>query len=219
MTDAPADTPDIEEKTASDIAPPAATPEEKRDALRMKIEASERRIAERTFADQAKEAADGALEYTRQNPLTVAGGALALGLMIGLMTKPGRRVATNAATGAAAAIGAAATRTRRAAEDLGDDAAHLVDQTSTEASRVGNMVSDAIIAFGMKVIDDVSRGAQSGQDALEDIGDSAGARARKLRREAGYVAGSAADKGRNVSRRTKRRAARAARDLSGKVRG
>ncbi|MEE4200674.1 hypothetical protein [Erythrobacter sp.] len=204
------------EATASDLTPPAATPQEKRDALRQKIEASERRIADRSLADQAKESASDAVEYTRQHPLTVVGGALALGLLIGLATPRGRRFVGTAATGAAAAIGSAATRTRRAAEDFGDDAVDTAREAGTEASRIGNLVSDAIMAFGMKLVHDASSAGRAGSDALEDLGDSAGARARRLKREASYLASSTADSGRNVSRRTRRKATRAMRDLKGK---
>ena len=78
--------------------------------LRAKIEASERRNAERTLADQAREAAEAATEYTRAHPLTVIGGAVAIGLLVGLATRPGRRVATRAAGAVgAAASGAAAS--------------------------------------------------------------------------------------------------------------
>ena len=42
-----------------------------RDALRARIEAAERRNADRTIADQAREAATAAVDYTRANPLTV----------------------------------------------------------------------------------------------------------------------------------------------------
>ena len=72
------------------------TDEERREALRQKIAASEERNAQRTFADQAKEAADTALDYVRENPLKSV-AAVALGaLAIGAMTRRGRNVATNA---------------------------------------------------------------------------------------------------------------------------
>ena len=41
---------------------------------------------------QRSEAAGAAVDYTRAHPLTVIGGALALGLAIGLLTRPGRAV-------------------------------------------------------------------------------------------------------------------------------
>lgn len=184
------------------------TEDDKRDALRVKIEASERRIAERTFADQAREAADAALDYTKANPLKVVGGAIAVGLVIGLMTNPGRRVARNAATSAANMVGGAASG---AAKTVGTAA-------QNRTSKFASLVADAVVAYGIKLIDEAMDGARAGQDKLEDIGDSASAKARELRRDVGYVAGSAADKTRAATRRTRRRAERAVRDLTERVR-
>jgi len=178
-----------------------------RDELRAKIEASERRIAERTLADQAQEAAGAATEYVKQNPLTVLGGAIALGLVVGAMTQPGRRAARNAATGAANAVSGAASG---AAQTVGTAA-------KKRGSAFGTLLADALVAYGIKLIDEALDGARSGQDSLEDIGDSATAKARELRRDAGYMAGSAADKGRTVTRKTRRRAERAVRDLTDRI--
>lgn len=193
----------------TDAATSVPDPDARRDELRAKIEASERRIAERTLADQAKDAAESAIEYTRKNPLTVVGGAVALGLAIGLMTRPGRRVATRAATGAASAVSGAAAGTANAARNV----------STKSVSRFGSLIADAVVAYGMKLIDDALDAGRAGQDALEDFGDSATSKARELRRDAGYLAGSAADKGRSATRRTRRRASRAVRDLTSKVRG
>lgn len=179
----------------------------KRDALRVKIEASERRIAERTLADQAREAAEAATNYAKENPLQVVGGAIAVGILIGLMTTPGRRVATDAATNAAGAVSGAASK---AARGVGDAA-------KKRSSKFASLVADALVAYGIKLIDEALSGARAGQDKLEDISDTASAKARELRRDASYVAGSAADKGRTVARRTRRRAERAVRDLTDKV--
>lgn len=204
---------------SDDPTPSVDAGDTRRDELRMKIEAGERRIAERDAADQIKEAAQAAANYTRENPLTVIGGAVVAGVLIGLMTSPGRRVASRAATGAATAIGTAATRSRRAAEDLGDEAAHVARETKAEASRISNFMQDAIVAFGIKLIDDFTSAAQSGQDAIEDIGESAGAKARRLRREARHFAANVADSSLTTGRRTRRRAERAVRDLTGRNRG
>ncbi|MHA7818253.1 MAG: hypothetical protein ACX930_01255 [Erythrobacter sp.] len=194
---------------------PSETADDKRDALRQKIEASERRIAERTLADQAREAADAALDYTKENPLKVVGGAVAVGVLIGLMTAPGRRAAGRAATGAAVAASGAASAVGNAATGT---ARSVSNAASKGTSRVGTLLTDTLIAYGMKLIDDVLGGARAGQDKLEDLGDSATTKARELRRDASYIAGSAADKGRAASRRTRRRAERAVRDLTDRVR-
>lgn len=179
----------------------------KRDELRTKIEASERRVAERTLADQAQEAAGAATEFVKQNPLAVLGGAIAAGLLIGAMTKPGRRAAKSAATGAASAVGGAASGAAKGVSNA----------AKKRGSVFGSLVADAIIAYGIKLIDDAMDGARTGKNTVEDIGDSATAKARELRREAGYFAGSAADKTLAVTRKTRRRAERAVRDLTDRV--
>ena len=179
----------------------------RRDELRAKIEASERRIAERTLADQAKEAADAATNFVKERPLTVLGGAIAVGLLVGLATKPGRRAARSAATGTVNAVNSAARSTAKAARNA----------STQQVTRFGNLISDAIIAYGVKLIDDLLDTARTGQDKLEDIGDSATAKARELRRDTEYYAGSAVDKGRHVTRRTRRRAERAMRGIKDRV--
>ena len=183
------------------------TPANPRDELRAKIEASERRIAERTFADQAKEAAEAATDYARKNPLTVLGGAVVVGILIGAMTSPGRRVARKAATGTASAVSGAASG---AARTVGNAA-------KKRGSAFGSLVADAVVAYGIKLIDEALDGARKGQDVIEDVSDNATAKARELRREATYVAGSAVDKGRTVTRKTRRRAERAVRDLTSRI--
>ncbi|WFL76982.1 hypothetical protein P7228_13430 [Altererythrobacter arenosus] len=68
------------------------TSDAKREQLREKIEAGERRNEERSLADAAREAADSATNFVKQHPLATLGGAVVVGLAIGAMTKPGRRL-------------------------------------------------------------------------------------------------------------------------------
>ncbi|BDI61060.1 hypothetical protein [Qipengyuania nanhaisediminis] len=180
--------------------------DDRRDELRAKIEASERRIAERSFADQAREAAETAIDYTRRHPLQVVAGAVVAGLLIGLMTAPGRRVANRAVHSTAHAVSDASAATARAAKNV-----------SHESMRAGSAASDAIAAFGMKLIDTMLDAGRAGQDGIEDLADNAAAKARKLRRDAGYAAGNAGDKSREIAHRTRRRTSRAVRDLTNKV--
>lgn len=185
----------------------APTPAEKRDELRAKIEASERRIAERTVTDQAKEAAGAATTYVKENPLTVLGGAIALGLVVGLMTKPGRRAASSAAAGAAGAVSGAASG---AARSVGSAA-------KARGSAFGTLLADALVAYGIKLIDDALDSARTGREKLEDLSDDAAAKTREVRRDADYLAGTAADKTRTMAKRTRRKAERAVRDLKDRV--
>ena len=196
------------------------TPDDlKRDALRQKIEASERRIAERTLGEQAKEAVDAAVEYTKANPLTVIAGAVAVGLAIGLMTKPGQRAASKAAASAATAATGAASKVSDAASNAAGAAADTVKSAAKDrTSALWALIADALVGYAIKFIDDALGGPNAGKDKLEDLSDSAASKARTLRREASYMAGSVADKGRTATKRTKRRAERAVRDLTDRVR-
>ncbi|MBV7259921.1 hypothetical protein [Erythrobacter crassostreae] len=180
---------------------------DKRDELRAKIEASERRIAERTVTDQAKEVASAATTYVKENPLTVLGGAIAIGLVIGAMTNPGRRAARGAATGVANAVSGAASGAAKSVSGA----------AKKRGTAYGSLLADALVAYGIKLIDSALDTARNGQDKIEDISDSATARAREVRREADYFAGTAADKGRAVTQRTRRRAERAVRDIKDRV--
>lgn len=135
----------------------AANPVAKRDELRAKIEASERRIAERSVGDQAKEAAGAATTFVKENPLTVLGGAIAVGLIIGAMTKPGRAAAAKAAKGTASAVGGAASG---AARTVGTAA-------KSQGSKFGTLLADALVAYGIKLIDDAMDAAKSAKNRAD----------------------------------------------------
>ncbi|MEM7700870.1 MAG: hypothetical protein AAF251_02930 [Pseudomonadota bacterium] len=180
-----------------------------RDELRAKIEARERRIAERTLADEARDAAGAATEYVKQHPMQVVGGAIAIGLVIGLMTRPGRRAVGNAATGTASAVSGAASG---AAKSVGTAA-------KSQGSRLGTLIADALVAYGIKLIDDALDVGRAGKEKAEDVGDAAVAGARSAKRDAEYAAGASANKTRAVGQRTRRRATRAVRNLADRVSG
>lgn len=191
-----------------------------RDALRAKIEANERRIAERTFADEAREGAQAAGEYAKQNPLVVVGGAVALGLLIGLMTRAGRKAAVNAATGAAsAATGAASVATDAASSAVGGTAKTVGKAAKKQSAAVGTAVADSLVAYVARILEEALASAQASQDAVEDLSDTAAAKTRKAKREAGYALGTAADNARTVSKRTRRRATRSVRSVADRLTG
>ncbi len=184
---------------------------EPRDELRAKIEARERRIAERTLAEEARQAAGAASDYIKQHPLQVVGGAVTVGLLIGLMTRSGRKAVGsavgNAASGTASAVGGAATGAAKTVETA----------ARKQSTRLGTLIADALVAYGIKLVDDALDTARAGKDAVEDLGDAAAAKARTAKREAQHAAGTAADKTRTVGQRTRRRATRAVRNLSDRV--
>ena len=135
------------------------TDAEKREALRSKIEAGEQRQAQRSFADQAKDAADDALGFVRANPLkTVA--AVALGaLVIGAMTRPGRKlgrktgamagVATDAALAYGLSLldsaGSVAGKGQDKLANLGDTVGAKARAWQATAANEGSQLSDYLV--------------------------------------------------------------------------
>ncbi|WP_379921510.1 hypothetical protein [Erythrobacter sp. R86502] len=174
-----------------------------RDALRARIESSERRNAERTLADQARDAATSAADYTRANPLTVIGGALATGLVIGLLTRPGRRVAGRAFHNASDAISNAGNTVKNAA--------------TGSRSGFGRSFGDTVLAYATTMIDEVMDAARTGQDRVSDLGDTAATQAKRFGSNASYAAESAKDSTRSLARNTQTAAADAFRDLKRKT--
>ena len=151
----------------------------KRDSLRARIEAAERRNAERSLADDARKAAAAAVDYTRANPLTVIGGALAAGLVIGLLTRPGRRAALRVVSSAGGAVSGAASSAGAGVKGL----------AARGGSRIGLMLGEAAVAYAMTLIDDALDAARRGQDRAEELTDSAGTQARNLARKSRDTAG------------------------------
>lgn len=174
-----------------------------RDSLRAKIEAAERRNAERTLADDAREAAQAAADYTRAHPLTVIGGALAAGLVIGLLTRPGRRVARRMVNSASGAASSASSSVKGI--------------TNRGGSRIGTMFGEALIAYIMTVADEVMETARTGQEKAAQLGDAAGAQTRKFKTGAVDAADSAAANSRNFARKTRDQTERVVKDLRRKA--
>jgi len=182
---------------------------DKRDALRARIEAAERRNAERTLADQARDAASSAIEYTRANPLTVIGGAVAAGLVIGLLTRPGRRVAGKALHSANDAVSDAVASARSA----------VSGSVPRKRSRIGELVGEAAVAYIMSALEELLDSARAGQDKAAELGDAAGAKAKTITASVSETAGSAADSTRALARKTADAAVDVLRDIRRKTKG
>ena len=149
--------------------------QQKRDQLRARIEAGERRNEERTLSDQARDAADTAVEFTKKHPYAVIGGAIAVGLAIGAMTRPGRRlgkrggVLAGLAVDAALAYGARmldnATNAAQLAgdqfEDLSDTAATTARGLRRDAAYKIDVAGDALRATTRKASRSGSRTARA----------------------------------------------------------
>ncbi|QKG71507.1 hypothetical protein [Erythrobacter mangrovi] len=151
------------------------TDEQKREALRARIEAAQQRNSERTLAEQARQAADEAIAFTRKHPLAVVGGVIFAGFAIGAMTKSGRKVGkrgsvlVNLALESAFAYGARmlqeALVTARDAgdrlEDIGDSAATTARGLRRDAAYKFDVATDAVRAKSRKVARKGSRAVRS----------------------------------------------------------
>lgn len=155
---------------------PAKTDAEKREALRGKIAAAEERQAERGFADQAKEAADNALGYVRANPLKAVAAVAVGALVIGALTRPGRKLGkktgklAGVATDAAIAYGlslldsasGAASKGQDKLAHLGDAAADKARSWQASATREGGELSDYLVGIA-------KRGGKSAGKSIKDL--------------------------------------------------
>lgn len=69
-----------------------------------------------------------------------------------------------------------------------------------KAAGLAALVGEAALAFGSHMAESASHAGRAGAHKLDDLGDSMGDTARKLRREADYRAGGASDSARSASR-------------------
>ncbi|QZD88349.1 hypothetical protein [Qipengyuania psychrotolerans] len=126
--------------TATNVTPISAdsqlSDEQKREQLRARIEAGERRNEERSFADQAKEAADSAVDFAKKHPIATVAGAVAIGLAIGAMTSRGRQLGRRGGSLAAYAADAALAYGLSMVEGAGDKFEDYSDAAGTQARRL-----------------------------------------------------------------------------------
>lgn len=114
----------------------ALTDEQKREQLRARIEAGERRNEERSITDQAKDVADSAIEFAKKHPVATVAGAVAIGLAIGAMTRRGRELGRRGGSLASYAADAAIAYGLAMIEGAGDRVEDLSDAAGTQARRI-----------------------------------------------------------------------------------
>lgn len=113
------------------------TDEDKRAQLREKIGAAEQRNEERSVGDMAREAADTVTDFAKRHPLATVAGAIGIGLAIGAMTRPGRRLTRR--TGAFAAM---------AADTAMNYGLNAFDRAGTATSSAARAGSDGMADLG-----------------------------------------------------------------------
>lgn len=148
--------------------------EAKRQELKAKIEAAEQRNADRTLGQMAKEASETATNFVKLHPLATVAGVAVLGLAIGAMTRPGRRVGRAAGTRATAFASYAA--------ELGMAYATGMFDAATEAAKTGK---DTIEDIG----DAINDNASAAKRKATFLSGNAAAEAKSLSRKVGKKAG------------------------------
>lgn len=150
--------------------------QDKRDQLRARIEAAEQRNEQRSLAEQAREAADTAVEFTKKHPFAVIGGALAIGLAIGAATKPGRRLGRKGGVfagilaDAALAYGARMIdNTTNAAHFAGDRLGGIGDSAATAARGLRRDAAYKLDAAGDALRSTSRKAAREGSRAAKAI--------------------------------------------------
>lgn len=130
---------------------------EKRDQLRARIEAGEKRLEARGIADRTRDAADTAIEFARKHPFATLAGAIGIGLAIGAMTRRGRALGrrggslANYAADAALAYGLSMLRgAGDRVEDFGDAAGTKARDLKRDATYRLDSMSDSLRSTGRK---------------------------------------------------------------------
>lgn len=163
--------------------------DEKREVLRDKIVAAKERLAERSLTDYARDARDNATGFVREHPIGTVGAALALGVVLAaIIPGPGQRLRKK-----------------------------VTKQVSNRASPLAAMAAEMGLAYASGFLDIAGSAARTGQDKLEDIGDSIGDTTRKVRRETKHRVSKATDDAASLTRKVKKTAGRAARDARARI--
>lgn len=114
--------------TGSDTAARAASSSQaKRDELNNRIAAGQDRNRRRDIASQARDAAGKATEFAKEHPVATVVGGLAIGLLLGSMTRKGRSVGRRAGGFASSATDAALAFGLGLLDDAGQAARHGKD--------------------------------------------------------------------------------------------
>lgn len=117
---------------------------EKRAELKDKIEAAERRNADRSFADYARDARDGTTSFVKQHPIATIAGGLALGAIVAsLLPGPGRKMRKKASARGAVMAGALADLALTFGSQFLDGAGKVAQAGQDRASDLGETIGDS----------------------------------------------------------------------------
>ncbi|MHA6317326.1 hypothetical protein ACXYN8_06670 [Altererythrobacter sp. CAU 1778] len=127
------------------------TDDAKREELERRIEEGQARQEERTLADKASEAAEQATEFVKAHPMATIGGAIAVGLLIGAMTRPGRRLGAKGVSLASAAADLAMVYGLKALDAAEDAARYSGDRIEDIGDTLGDKARKARRELGYQL--------------------------------------------------------------------
>ena len=145
------------------------TDQEKRDQLRARIEAGEKRQEERSFLDQAKDVADSAVDFAKRHPVATVAGAIAVGLAVGAMTRRGRELGRRGGSLASYATDAAIAYGLSMIEGAGDKFEDLGDATETQARRIKRDAGYRLDSMGDSIRSSGRRASRKSKRGYRDL--------------------------------------------------
>ena len=164
---------DTAETQQTNVTPISAdsqlTDQEKRDQLRARIEAGERRNEERSLMDQAKDVADSAVEFAKKHPVATVAGAVAVGLAIGAMTRRGRELGRRGGSWASYAADAALAYGLSMIEGAGDKFEDMTDAAGTQSRRLKRDAGYRLDSMGDSLRSSSRRASRKSSRAYRDL--------------------------------------------------
>ncbi|MAM37384.1 MAG: hypothetical protein CL949_02500 [Erythrobacter sp.] len=145
------------------------TDQEKRDQLRARIEAGEKRQEERSFLDQAKDVADSAVDFAKRHPVATVAGAIAVGLAVGAMTRRGRELGRRGGSLASYATDAAIAYGLSMIEGAGDKFEDLGDAAETQARRIKRDAGYRLDSMGDSIRSSGRRASRKSKRGYRDL--------------------------------------------------
>lgn len=147
------------------------TSDAKRSELKSKVSAAQRRNAQRSLGDYAREARDGAASFAKEHPITTVAGALALGALIAsIVPGPGRRLRKQATARGAVLSGL-----------LTDLALTYGAQLAERAGKAARASQDRLGDLGESIGDGVRNLRGESREVADDLGSRAVRTLRDLR--------------------------------------
>lgn len=165
-------------KSKSTAKTSANARDSKRRELKNKVDAAQKRNAERSIGDYARDAGESATSFVKQHPITTVVGGLALGVLIAsVVPGPGRRLRKKASARSAALAGVVADLALTYGAQLLDSAEKAADTGGRKLSALGGAIGDSARSAGRGA----SSAADNAGDTARDLGKAAVRTLRDLR--------------------------------------